>query len=173
MVHPANSKAPGSSSSSGRVSLLKKPAASRLQQPKLSFTAGSSSNDRGPRQPKKRVHQISIHELAGVVHYREDEEAAAGVGHTLYLGEEEVYSLKATLEDASRPTDSLMRVLRRLSAMPCTRALLETTRIGVAVGRLRRHDSTEVSELAARLVAVWKAQLAREPAKNGSRRPRA
>ena len=43
-----------------------------------------------------------------------------------------------------------------------TRALLERTMIGAAVGRLRKHADAEVSRLAARIEQVWKEQLAEQ-----------
>ena len=43
---------------------------------------------------------------------------------------------------------------------PCTRSLLESTGIGVSVGKLRKHPDWEVQSLAQRLVDVWKKQLA-------------
>ena len=44
---------------------------------------------------------MSLHDLSGVVCYKEQEDDGLGVGHTLYLGEEEVTKLKAILQDGS------------------------------------------------------------------------
>ena len=43
--------------------------------------------------------------------------------------------------------------------MPCTLKLLEESRIGVAVGKLRKHGNADVAGLAARIVRVWKKQV--------------
>jgi len=96
--------------------------------------------------------------MRGVVDYRGDANAACGAT-TLYLGEEEVLGLKGSLEDTTLSNDGIMRVLRRLAAMPITRSLLESTMVGATVGRLRKHGDDAVSDLAARIVKVWKAQL--------------
>ena len=79
---------------------------------------------------------------------------------TLYLGEDAVLRLREALEAAKAAGDdeALLGVLRRLSAMPITRPLLESTRIGVTVGHLRKREGP-VAALAGRIVAVWKAQL--------------
>ena len=58
---------------------------------------------------------------------------------------------------AVRAESAPYRPLRR---RPCTRSLLESTGIGVSVGKLRRHPDWEVQSLAQRLVDVWKRQLA-------------
>ena len=50
-------------------------------------------------------------------------------------------------------------VLRR-ERRPCTRSLLETTNIGLTVGKLRKHADEEVQTLAQRIVCTWKRQLA-------------
>lgn len=70
--------------------------------------------------------------------------------------------LRDRLSSAASTGDSIscLAVLHRLSAMPCTRPLLESTGVGLIVGKLRKHESTAVAELASRLVKVWKTQLA-------------
>ena len=88
---------------------------------------------------------------------------------TLYLGEEDLLLLKEKIEQGANNKESLMKILRRLSAVPCTRRSLEQTRIGVAVGHLRRHDDAEVSNLAERIVAVWKRQIKEEKAQQQQR----
>ena len=90
------------------------------------------------------------------------------------MGYDEVCSLRARLEESDQ-RESLLQVLRRLSAMPCTRSLLETTRIGVTVGHLRKHPDYEVQDLAGRIVKVWKAQLAEHKTQqsHAARRPAA
>ena len=125
--------------------------------------SGSGTSSAGPPR------QVSLHELSGVVHYDETE---ADVPTTLYLGEADINTLKATLEDEASLTADKLRVLRRLSAMPVTRQVLESTRIGVTVGLMRRAgNDDDVRELATRIVAVWKRQLAEEKAQQ--RRPNA
>ena len=76
----------------------------------------------------------------------------------LFLGYDEV-CLRARLEQSDWRESSL-QVLRKLSATPCTRNLLDTTRIGVTIGHLCKHPDYEVQDLAGRIVKVWKAQLA-------------
>ena len=79
--------------------------------------------------------------------------AAAG------LSEGQILALKVTLEDAQATQQRLLDALTQLSATPCPREMLESTKIGVAVGKLRKHADAEVAELAASVVASWKAGL--------------
>ena len=119
----------------------------------------------------------------------EREPTLEGVPTTLYLGEADVLRIKERLSAATEGGDegAILALLQRLAAMPCTRPLLErrcadtsahlsttTPRrrsdavprgclsvqdIGVVVGKLRRHASAPVAQLAERLVKVWKGQL--------------
>ena len=157
-----------SSSSKTTSNLLKKQPRPAKNQPTLtSFqVAGSSSTNgasssRAPLRPA-RLRQASIFDMAAVVDYGAEAEAMPGVATTLYLGDEDLQRLKATLEDQMSGREDLLRVLRRLSAVPCTRSMLEHTRIGVVVGHLRKHADVEVSDLAGRIVGVWKRQVKEE-----------
>ena len=111
--------------------------------------------------------QASIFDCAKIQEHQQQMSDAANsldVPSTLYLGEEDLLRLKETLEDARSGHETLMTVLRRLSTVPCTRRSLESTRIGVAVGHLRRSSDVEVADLAARIVTVWKRQVKEERA---------
>ena len=164
-------------------SLLKKPApqSSRnnngngggLQQSTLRFPPGSSSNSNGGASSSSsssrpgQIRQATITQLAGVVQYDKDEEdddALDGIPKTLYLGESDLILLKEKLHAHNDDPPLLLRLLKRLSAVPCTRAVLEATKIGVTVGKMRQHADEEVSELAERIVTVWKRQLAEHKA---------
>ena len=158
-----------SSSSSSSTSSSKKPAPSllkkphQLQQSRLQFQpggGGASSSSSSRQQATGRLVQASIFDLAGVQqHQQQMSEADVGVAPTLYLGEADLLRLKETLEDRASDRESLLRVLRRLSTVPCTRRSLEETRIGVAVGHLRRHDDDEVSDLAERCASPFRDTL--------------
>ena len=164
MVLPGKRPASGASNRPP-TSLLKKKS-SGLQQSRLSFAPGGGTSAGGGSSSSAAsgpLRQASLFQLRGVVQY-EDEDSSLGVPNTLYLGEADILHLKATLDAASEDREGLLRVLRRLSAVPCTRQVLEATKIGVSVGHLRRHADAEVSELAAKIVAVWKKQLAEHKA---------
>mmetsp|Transcript_34063 Transcript_34063/g.107285 ORF Transcript_34063/g.107285 Transcript_34063/m.107285 type:complete len:177 (-) Transcript_34063:506-1036(-) len=109
------------------------------------------------------MRQASIADMSGVVNWRrgEREPTLEGVPTTLYLGEADVLRIKERLSAATEGGDegAILALLQRLAAMPCTRPLLEKTDIGVVVGKLRRHASAPVAQLAERLVKVWKGQL--------------
>jgi len=112
-----------------------------------------------------QMRQATLQSLSGVVDWSRGERHATaldGVPTTLYLGEADVINLRERLSAAAAngDEDACLAVLTRLAAMPCTRPLLESTDIGVVVGRLREHSSPALSELAAKLVKVWKGQLA-------------
>jgi len=166
MVLPAKGSSSSSSSSTSSSkkpapSLLKKP--HQLQQSRLQFQpggGGASSSSSSRQQATGRLVQASIFDLAGVQqHQQQMSEADVGVAPTLYLGEADLLRLKETLEDRASDRESLLRVLRRLSTVPCTRRSLEETRIGVAVGHLRRHDDDEVSDLAERCASPFRDTL--------------
>eukprot|EP00962_Isochrysis_galbana_P035578 scaffold12209_cov134-Isochrysis_galbana.AAC.3 len=111
------------------------------------------------------LRQATLQSLSGVVNWSRGERhapALKGVPTTLYLGEEDVVDLRERLSAAVSISDedACLAILRRLAAMPCTRPLLESTSIGVVVGKLRKHHLPAVAELAAKLVKVWKCQLA-------------
>ena len=160
MVGSSKRVSSSSSGSGATKSLLKK--ARPLQQSQLSFrpSSSSSSNASGGGGGSNVLRQASLHQLKGVVHY-DEEEQGLDVATTLYLGEQDLLRLKTTLETSTEPT-ALLRVLRRLSTVPCTRQCLESTRIGVAVGHLRRHADDEVKALAEAIVGVWKRQIKEE-----------
>ena len=157
MVHPASRPSRPPASSAGKSLLKKKaPATGRLAQSRLTFSA-STEPPAGPSTSYSApLRQASLFQLPGVVQYSEDD--PVDVPTTLYLGEEDIARLRSTLEVATE-RDDMLKVLRRLSAMPCTRQVLETTRIGVTVGHLRKHADEEIRGLAERIVAVWKRQL--------------
>lgn len=146
-------------------SIKKKPtiaSQSLLRQQSLSFNNHSQqprSSGAGPSRGSAPLRQASLHQMAGVVKYREEVQNVEGVANTLYLGEEDLRRLRSTIEENEADRETLLRVLRRLSAVPITRECLEETCIGVAVGRLRRHADAAVSDLAERIVRVWKGQL--------------
>ena len=145
-----------------------------------SWAASSSGASSGRRGGGSRPRQSRITELKGVVDLAAAPSAPAAASSssaadapasaaasvladtptTLYLGEDAVLWLREALEaaKAAGDDDALLGVLRRLSAMPITRPLLESTRIGVTVGHLRKREGP-VAALAGRIVAVWKAQL--------------
>lgn len=170
MVLPAASRSSAASRSAPAPSrsLLKKkshPPPHGLQQSRLAFppaaagAAGSTSGSLASSSSSAPLRQASIFQLAGVVKYSEEDFHDESVPTTLYLGEADILKLKATLLEQPEHPDRIMKVLRRLSTVPCTRQVLESTRIGVAVGKLRQHDDDDISELAERIVAVWKRQL--------------
>ena len=123
---------------------------------------GSSSSSGGSSSRQPQLRQASLHQLSGVVHYDEDDSVESTVPTTLYLSADDLLRLKETLESSTTNRDGILRVLRRLSTVPCTRQVLESTRIGVCVGHLRRHSDSEISELAARIITVWKRQVKEE-----------
>ena len=73
--------------------------------------------------------------------------------------ESQLLEHKKALESARPSRQKLLDVLTHLSATTCPRDMLESTKIGVTVGKLRKHDDAEVAELAASVVAAWKAGL--------------
>ena len=144
---------------------------SLLKQPKLTFPSGSSGGGSSGGGSSSRhaggLRQATIQSLAGVVDYSASA-SELDVPSTLYLGEEEVERLKARLEAADGPEEQ-MPILTRLSAMPCTRQLLEKTKIGVTVGHMRKSADPEVAKLCERLVKVWKGQLQEHRSQNALR----
>jgi len=123
------------------------------------------------------LRQSTLHSMRGVVVWRSHQSTEgqhssllASIPPTLYLGERDVIELKRSLEEHVDDVQTVLSILRRLSAMPCTRALLESTRIGVAVGRLRNSSDEQIAELAKRLVRVWKSQLAEHRKQKAVRR---
>ena len=70
----------------------------------------------------------------------------------------EVDALKATVADGAKE-QSVVTHLRTLGAKSVTVDLLLKTGVGKVVRRLRKHESTEVSAMAAALVKTWKALL--------------
>ena len=169
MVLPSKSSS-SSSGASVAPSLLKKARLTTQRQSQLNFSAGSSSSSgdgASSSKPAAPQRQASIFELKGVVALGEEAAAAGGeeIPTTLYLGNEAILQLKQRLQEATAAADpdAALSVLRRLSMAPCTRSLLETTGIGATVGHLRKHDRPDVSDLAARIVRVWKDQIAKEP----------
>ena len=140
----------------------------RLNELGVRWRSGPSEASSSSSQPAMR--QGTITGLQGVRNWKDEAESAAVEGlsdipSTLYLGQEDVEKLRGMLNEASARGDSgaLKAVLRRLSGMPTTRAQLQATKIGVTVGHLRKHDDKAVSDLASRLVRVWKAQLKEQP----------
>ena len=63
------------------------------------------------------------------------------------------------LESDQASRQQLLKVLTQLSATACPREMLKSTKIGVTVGKLRKHADAEVADLAASVVAAWKAGL--------------
>ena len=163
-VMPHSSKSTAAPAHTKPKSLLAKGKlkGSSLRQVALSFgpAAAASSSSACDSAPAPQLRQATLDMMSGVMDYR-DEGAHTDleVPTTLYLGAEDIARLKRRLEETT-DRDELLPVLRRLSAMPCTRSLLASTRIGVTVGGLRKHPDYEVQDLASRIVKVWKAQLA-------------
>lgn len=131
-------------------------------------TGKSASRAPAPRSQEgtSPLYQTTIGQMAGVVNWRDEAATSAApelqsIPSTLYLGQGDVETLRDLLSDAIKRDDAeaALAVMRRLSALPCTRDLLETTRVGVVVGKLRKHADAQIKELAGRLVRVWKAQL--------------
>lgn len=125
------------------------------------------ANDQFPSSSSSsgQLRQATLQSLRGVVDWSRGEKHASaleGVPTTLYLGEGDVLNIRHRLSAAVDKGDeeACLALLRRLAAMPCTRPLLEATNIGLLVGKLRKHSSPAVAELAVKLVRVWKAQLA-------------
>ena len=85
--------------------------------------------------------------------------AAASSAPGATLDEPQLLAFKKTIESSATDTPGLLTALTRLSKVSCPRQALESTKIGVAVGRLRKHDDAEVAELATSVVAKWKAEL--------------
>ena len=149
-------------------SLLKQPAQKQarlvLSAPRDPFAASAGTNSAGgggsSSQTTGELRQATIESLRKVTDYSDEADSLPGIPHTLYLGEEAVRSLRSMLLEESGGTERVMRVLRRLSSVPVTRSLLESTSIGVTVGKLRKHPDAEVADLATKIVKVWKAQLA-------------
>ena len=75
------------------------------------------------------------------------------------MGEATMAKHKAVLQDTKAATADVLGSLRELSTVSCPRAVLESTKIGVAVGLLRKHADAEVAALAEEVVAKWKAEL--------------
>ena len=127
-------------------SLLKKKPAQQLQQARLPFGAAEPQHHAAAASSSSApLRQASIFDCRGVVQYSSSSESAqsAAVPTTLYLGQDDVLLLKSNLE-AATDREAILSVLRRLSAMPCTRQLLKSTRIGVAVGHLRQGEKIPV-----------------------------
>ena len=108
------------------------------------------------RDERSKMTQATISECRGIIPL----DVLPGIPTTLYLGDEDVRCLRNLLETATErdDTERLLAVLRRLSAMPCTLPLLERSKIGLTVGRLRKHMHADVATLASRIVSVWKRQ---------------
>ena len=147
------------------ASKSRKRASTGLQQTTLPsvVTSWVPASEAASKRACSGLRQATLQMMPGVVQNWESSESEdlAEIPSTLYLGEADVLRLRDFL-DRAEDTAQLMSTLRRLSAMPITRALLISTKIGVTVGRLRRHADAEVSDLATRLVRVWKGQLNEE-----------
>jgi cryptochrome len=85
--------------------------------------------------------------------------ASSASGSAEAASEASVLEHKETLESATASSQALRDALTQLSTMHCPREMLESTKIGVAVGKLRKHADAEVADLAASVVLAWKAGL--------------
>ncbi|KAL1530662.1 hypothetical protein AB1Y20_001562 [Prymnesium parvum] len=143
-----------------------------VQQPAVStFPAVSGrfaramAGRRPPGQaPHRPLQQASIEDMRGVVRW-EEEKTPLRVPMTLFLGIEDVIRLRDSLFSAVDTDDlvAIASILKRLSAMPGTRKLLERSGIGRPVGKLRKHKDAAISAQAKRLVAVWQRQIKGQP----------
>jgi hypothetical protein len=75
------------------------------------------------------------------------------------LSESQVLKHREALESDQANSQQLIKVLKQLSTTQCPREMLESTKIGVTVGKLRKHADAEVADLAASVVSAWKAGL--------------
>lgn len=75
------------------------------------------------------------------------------------MAEAELLALKKALDGADAPADALSGALAKLEAMPMTVALIESTQIGVSVGKLRRHADAAIAETSKRIVSSWRGLL--------------
>ena len=121
MVKGAADGPPAASTSrSGPTPTLLKPPP--LKQTAISFggAAGSSStsgSSSGSTGGSGRLRQARIGDLRAVVDYRAADQQALDVPSTLYLGADDVAKLRDKLEESADDVTTLLRVLRRLSAM--------------------------------------------------------
>lgn len=86
------------------------------------------------------MQQASLTDMGGVVAYRDPTTSDAlleGIPSTLYLGEDDVNTLKARLLDAKEKgrVEDMLTLLRRLSAMVCA----------TPQGPTSRHDAERVT----------------------------
>lgn len=119
--------------------------------------------------------QATLHELSGVASTAEQRELsdALGISSALYLGASDMLKLKAMLEE---PTDMVhtQLVLRRLSMVPMTIKLNETTGFAAFLVELSSdetvqaavqagaEDAVHATTLIARIVSTWEVQLSEE-----------
>ena len=121
MVKGAADGPPAASTSrSGPTPTLLKPPP--LKQTAISFggAAGSSStsgSSSGSTGGSGRLRQARIGDLRAVVDYRAADQQSLDVPSTLYLGADDVAKLRDKLEESADDVTTLLRVLRRLSAM--------------------------------------------------------
>ena len=67
-----------------------------------------------------------------------------------------------TSNDVPLPSSAVLCI----GSLSPQRPLLERSRIGIAVGRLRKHEDATVASLASRIVTVWKKQVATRKARH-------
>ena len=89
----------------------------------LKFPKASSSSASPPPPARASsgagLRQASIFDMASVVDYRDRDGSLEGVGSTLFLGRDDVNACKRLLEEAHDDRNATLKVLRRISAMPC------------------------------------------------------
>lgn len=106
----------------------------------------SSSQARKPKQQRlsqcKKVVKLSASKY--VVHH------------------DELKQLQQVLDDSESDEDELLKALRTLACLVLHGPDLVESQIGRSVKRLRKHESLQVSNLAARLIEKWRGIVLKE-----------
>eukprot|EP01054_Gregarina_sp_Poly1_P006171 Gregarina_sp_Poly_1__6170@NODE_3265_length_1224_cov_138_324978_g2073_i0_p1_GENE_NODE_3265_length_1224_cov_138_324978_g2073_i0NODE_3265_length_1224_cov_138_324978_g2073_i0_p1_ORF_typecomplete_len308_score53_62TFIIS_M/PF07500_14/1_8e03TFIIS_M/PF07500_14/3e24TFIIS_C/PF01096_18/1_7e17Med26/PF08711_11/2_4e10Cytochrome_C7/PF14522_6/0_11DUF4189/PF13827_6/4_7e02DUF4189/PF13827_6/1Cytochrome_C554/PF13435_6/1_6e04Cytochrome_C554/PF13435_6/0_15_NODE_3265_length_1224_cov_138_324978_g2073_i01681091 len=79
----------------------------------------------------------------------------AGAGDS----EQEIVHFKEEIESEQANEETILKALQGLSTQTITKPILQKTKVGVLVAKLRQHHHAEIAALATSLVVKWKAAV--------------